>query len=123
MDTSEALSVVRALADGVDPVTGARFPPESALQRADTVRALNIAAELLAAARGRRSHLPQQTGKAWTAGDDQRLRGLFAAGCGVVEIAGEFRRTPGGIRARLMRLGLDPYRDETGTRAHEAAAP
>jgi hypothetical protein len=110
MDTSEALTVVRALADGVDPVTGEIFPPDSAFQRAHTVRALMIAAEALAAARGKRAHLPQQTGKSWTDAEDDRLRAGYAAGRTLVELAADHHRTTGGIRARLQKHGLDPDR-------------
>jgi hypothetical protein len=110
MDTSEALTVVRALADGVDPVTGEIFPPDSAFQRAHTVRALMVAAEALAAARGKRAHLPQKTGKPWTDVEDERLRAGYANGLSVVDLAAEHHRTTGGIRARLLRNGLDPER-------------
>ncbi len=40
MNTSEALGVVRSLANGVDPASGEIFAPDSPYQRADTVRAL-----------------------------------------------------------------------------------
>jgi hypothetical protein len=110
MDTSEALTVVRALADGVDPVTGEIFPPDSAIQRAPIVRALMVAAEALAATRGKRAHLPQQTGKSWTKDEDERLRAGYAAGRSLIELAAEHHRTTGGIRARLQRHGLDPER-------------
>ena len=45
MDQSEALSVVRSLANGVDPETGEVFAEDSVYQRAQTVRALYAAAE------------------------------------------------------------------------------
>ena len=39
MNQAEALSVIRSLANGVDPESGEVFPAESAYQRAQTVRA------------------------------------------------------------------------------------
>ena len=39
MNQSEALSVVRSLANGVDPETGEVFAADSVYQRAQTVRA------------------------------------------------------------------------------------
>ena len=47
MNQSEALSMVRALANGVDPASGEVFPAQSPYQRADIVRALFVAAEAL----------------------------------------------------------------------------
>ena len=47
MNASEALSIVRSLANGVDPASGEVFPPESAYQRADSVRALFLATQAL----------------------------------------------------------------------------
>ena len=47
MDQAQALAVVRSLANGVDPETGEVFPPESAYQRPQTVRALYEAATAL----------------------------------------------------------------------------
>src|SRR3990170_2929380 len=47
MDASQALAVVRSLANGVDPASGEVFPAESAYQRPDVVRALYEAASAL----------------------------------------------------------------------------
>src|SRR6185295_17218553 len=47
MNQSEALSVVRSLANGVDPESGEVFAADSVYQRAQTVRALYAAAEAL----------------------------------------------------------------------------
>ena len=44
MDAAQALTVVRSLANGVDPESGEVFPPESAYQRPQVVRALYEAA-------------------------------------------------------------------------------
>lgn len=43
MDPTRAIEIVRQLADGIDPTTGERFPPDSPYQQADTVRALYLA--------------------------------------------------------------------------------
>lgn len=47
MDSTRAIEILRALADGRDPVTGAAFPPDSPYQQADTVRALYAALDAL----------------------------------------------------------------------------
>lgn len=40
MELDRAKEIIQALADGVDPYTGERFPADGPYQRADTVRAL-----------------------------------------------------------------------------------
>ena len=40
MEASQAVRILRALADGIDPYTGEVFPQESPYQHPDTVRAL-----------------------------------------------------------------------------------
>ena len=110
MQTEEALSVVRTLADGIDPVTGEIFPHDSPYQRAHTVRALMAVVEAVDSRKRKRAHLPAQTGKPWTEIDDERLRAGHAAGRELTELAAEHGRTTGGIRARLERYGLDPDR-------------
>ncbi len=47
MNPSEAVSIVRSHANGVDPAPGEGFPGESPYQRAEIVRALFAAAEAL----------------------------------------------------------------------------
>jgi hypothetical protein len=42
----------------------------------------------------------------WTDEEDQRLQERYNLGLGIQELAVEFQRKPGGIRARLKRLGL-----------------
>jgi hypothetical protein len=45
METNQAAEIIQQLADGVNPCTGERFPPDSPYQQADTVRALYLALE------------------------------------------------------------------------------
>ena len=47
-----------------------------------------------------------QAGARWTVEDDLRLRELFQEGTPIAQIAREFNRTQGAIRARLKKLGL-----------------
>ena len=68
MDQAQALAVVRSLANGVDPETGEVFPPESAYQRPQVVRALYEAAtalERIERFERRRAQMPQKTGEPW----------------------------------------------------------
>lgn len=108
MNQSEALSIVRALADGVDPASGEAFPEGSAYQRADTVRALFTAAQALEQAERserRRVELPAKTGQPWSEEEDRQLLAAFDAGRGLAELAGAHQRTQTGIRARLVKYG------------------
>ncbi len=108
MNQSEALSIVRALANGVDPATGEAFAGDSAYQRADTVRALFAAAQALEQmerAERRRVELPAKTGQPWSEEEDRKLLASFDAGRGLAELAAAHERTQTGIRARLVKFG------------------
>jgi hypothetical protein len=83
MNQTEALSVIRSLANGVDPETGELFPAESAYQRAQTVRALYAAAEALEKSERferRKQQLPAKTGEPWSEDEDRKLLAGFDAG-------------------------------------------
>jgi len=108
LNQSEALEVVRSLANGVDPQTGEVFPAESPYQRAQTVRALFAAAEALEQrerSEKRRDNLPAKTGAPWTEDEDRSLLAGFDAGRAVAELALEHQRTQYGVRARLLKYG------------------
>ena len=49
---------------------------------------------------------PMQAGERWKVEDDLRLRELFLEGSTIAQLAQEFNRTYGSIRARLKKLGL-----------------
>jgi hypothetical protein len=121
METPKAAEIIRALADGRDPVTGEQFPPNSPYQQADTVRALFLAVDALdnSARRARRQALrpegaPQRPidpnrpkiGASWSPEEEQQLRDAFAAHKPIPEIAAAHGRTQGAITARLVKLGL-----------------
>jgi hypothetical protein len=60
---------------------------------------------------GRRSRdRPARQGRPWTPELDAELERRWIAGDPVEEIAVHFERSPGGIRARLPRVGCDPER-------------
>jgi len=108
MDQAQALAVVRSLANGVDPASGEVFAPDSPYQRADTVRALYVAAEALERSERfsrRRADLPPKVGQPWTEEEDRKLLASFDAGRGLAELAATHERTQTGIRARLVKYG------------------
>jgi hypothetical protein len=108
MNASEALGIVRSLANGVDPTTGDAFPEESAYQRPQVVRALYEAVAALEHSERverKRAQLPEKTGVPWTEEEDRQLLAAFDAGRALGEVAAEHQRTQGAIRARLMKYG------------------
>ena len=109
MEAANALVIVRALADGVDPRTGELLPDDGPFGHPQTVRALFTAAEALErldARQQRESRLPAQAGKPWDEAEDARLREGFAADPAIARLAKAHGRTDGAIRARLEKFGL-----------------
>lgn len=108
MNDVQALNIVTALANGVDPETGEVYPPESPYQRSHIVRALFAATRALersSEAEQRKQRLPANTGKPWSVEDDKKLAESYDAGRMVEELAREHNRTRGSIQARLIKLG------------------
>jgi hypothetical protein len=108
MDASQALAIVRSLANGVDPETGDVFGPESPYQRPQVVRALYEAASVLERSEKferRRAQLPAKTGEPWTEDEDRKLLAAFDAGRALQELAAAHERTMGAVRARLLKYG------------------
>lgn len=117
MNASKALTIVRMLADGVDPQTGKEFPESSPYQQPDTIRALHVATESLqaAAARVRRRRTAPNAGAGWTEAEEKQLCAAFEEGASVSRLARIHGRTPGAIETRLMMLGKiegSPYWQE-----------
>ena len=110
MNATEALHILRALADGVDPQTGEEFPGDSPYQNPQIVRALFRSIAALEEAeeketRKRENKLPGNAGKAWDAAEDKTLGAEFEAGISIRELAQKHERTEGAIQSRLVRLG------------------
>ena len=108
MDSTQALAVVRSLANGVDPESGEVFPAESTYQRPQIVRALYEAAtalERIERFERRRATMPAKTGEPWSEDEDRRLLAAFDAGRALQELASAHERTMGAVRARLLKYG------------------
>jgi hypothetical protein len=104
MDKQQALGILRALANGIDPVTGEVLPADGPCQRADTVRALVLAVERVE--RWTERTLPEGAGRRWDSEEEGRLVKAYRARRPIREIAADHSRTTGAIRSRLRRLGL-----------------
>lgn len=69
------------------------------------MRALGNFTDDLSAFESRRAG-PENAGKPWSPTCDEELSALFASGNTIADLAIYFQRTPNGIRARLVKLGL-----------------
>lgn len=110
MDENKALTIVSALANGVNPWTGEIFPADSPYQTADVVRALFLARRALEAKSQQtrlrtRSNAPANAGKPWTEEEDRSLLEEFDSGCRIPDLAHAHARTTAGIQARLEKHG------------------
>lgn len=117
MDVTRAIEIVKQLADGVDPMTGERFPPGSPYQQADTVRALYLALEgldRLKRVKDRQADGPPKAGRPWTKDEETRMLQQFDAKVDVAAIAQELNRTTGAIWARLEKVGRIQRKDYPG---------
>ena len=116
MEDARALTIVTALASGVNPLTGELFAADSPYQSPDVIRALYIAVRALEAAGRRRTRGPgaasSNAGKPWSDAEDRQLLSAFDNGQPLAELAQTHGRTRGGIQARLIRHGrLTPEGD------------
>lgn len=108
MESNQALTVVRSLANGVDPETGEVFAAESPYQRPMVVRALYEAASALEKQHRiekRRLDMPRKTGEPWNEDEDRKLLAAFDSGRALQELATAHERTMGAVRARLLKYG------------------
>ncbi len=108
MQLDAALPIVRALADGVNPVTGEAYPAASPYAEPRTLRALFSAVDLMAREverERRRARLPANFGKPWTEGEDRAVVAEFDAGVAMPDMARKHARTQSSIRLRLEKLG------------------
>ena len=108
MQLDAALPIVRALADGVNPMTGEAYPETSPYAEPRTLRALYAAVDVLqreVERTKRRDRLPPNFGKPWTEGEDRALIAEFDGGLPLVEMARKHLRTQSSVRLRLEKLG------------------
>ena len=108
MQLETALPIVRALADGINPVTGETYPDQSPYAEPRTLRALYSAVDLMQKEvdrEKRRERLPANFGKPWTEGEDRVLVTEFDGGASIPDMARKHLRTQGSIRLRLEKLG------------------
>jgi hypothetical protein len=139
MERENAVKILQALADGIDPATGEAFPADSVYQRADTVRALYFAIHSMgnpvrakaSAPQDKEKGSPANAGRPWSQEEDLLLGQGFDAGKTIEMLAEEHKRSRWAVEARLVRLGKIaaadsnlryPPRNSTAKAANEPAA-
>jgi hypothetical protein len=111
MHLESALPIVKALADGVNPVTGESYPEDSPYAEPRALRALFSAVDLMqreVERERRRERLPANFGKPWSDGEDRAIATAFDGGATIPDMARKHARTQGSIRLRLEKLGKLP---------------
>lgn len=119
MDIERSVNVLKTLANGVNPVSGEMFPPQSPYNHPEIIRSLYTCIEQLKAPikKGKMSTeqrqeenlkkgLPKNAGLPWTEDAKQMLAEGFKNGVNVVELASAHARTKGSVVAQLQNLGL-----------------
>lgn len=119
MDDNKALSIVSALANGINPETGEVFYMDSPYQSVDVIRALYVAVRALetttkAKLRSNKQRTPTNAGKPWTDQEDRELLTKFDEGLSIADLARVHDRTLAGIQARLERHGRLPAQGLNG---------
>ncbi len=117
MELSAALPILRALANGINPVTGLPLAEDAPYSEPRTLRAIFASVGLVereVAREKRLERLPRNFGKPWTDEEDEVLRRDFMSGANVQVIARRHGRTVSGCRLRLERLGLVAAAAERG---------
>lgn len=108
MQIDAALPIVRALADGVNPVTGEAYPEHSPYAEPRALRALYSAVDLMQKEierERRRERLPANFGKPWSGEEDHDACAEYDGGMTIAEMARRHLRTQSSIRLRLEKLG------------------
>jgi len=109
MREQRVIQILQALIHGTDPFTGEELSQDTVLQNAEVVRAILTGYEAIvrhAARAQRRSHLPGNVGKPWSAEEEVLLIESFNLGRTTAELAEQHGRTVRAIESRLEKLEL-----------------
>ncbi|WBY00946.1 hypothetical protein PE066_15960 [Ramlibacter tataouinensis] len=117
MELQAAREIIETLAQGIHPVTGQAMPEDRPYNAPPVIRALFAVSKALdtlaGAASGQparparpRREPPPNTGKPWSAQDDEQLRAGFDAGTPTKDLAAALGRTRWAIESRLVKLGV-----------------
>jgi DNA-binding NarL/FixJ family response regulator len=125
VEIEEALKIVRALADGVDPHTGQVCPGDAMVRNPQVVIALHRAIgamEALAEREQARQSQPANANRWWSKTEDQQVCEELRQGLDFKEIAKKHHRTVPSIVARLIKLGKIAPKSSAPLFAEKAAS-
>lgn len=105
MELDEAIKVIRALVNGVNPETGETLEESSICRAPQSVKALNRSLAALVAQQEREKNRPQNAGKAWSREEDEQVCEELRQGSDFSQIAKAHNRSIPAIVARLVKLG------------------
>ena len=120
MEISDALKIVQALAEGIDPTTGEFFPEGSPYNDPRVIRALFQALQAMERAKERERRaekVASNAGKPWSDEEDRALIEQFDGHVPLRDIAVKHQRTQGSIASRLVRLGKIQERSDVYNRS------
>ena len=115
MELRESRNIVKTLAQGVHPITGEVFPPESPYNDPKVIRALfsilefaKIPRKSVEERRRENQELgrPMNAGLPWSEHDRTHIAEEFRGGKTIEELANALDRSRGAIHAELIRQGL-----------------
>jgi len=105
MEIEQAVNVIRALANGVHPESGAALEENSICRTPDAIKALNRALAALVAQQEREKKRPRNAGKNWSHEEDAQICEELRQGIDFNQIAKTHNRSLAAILARLVKLG------------------
>lgn len=108
MEIQEVVRIVRALADGISPETGAALTADVLCQYASVIRAFHRAAgalEILQEQERSRGTLPAEGSRSWSRAEDAQVCDELRRGFDFYQIARTHNRSVASIITRLVKLG------------------
>ena len=120
MELNQSRRIVNTLAQGIHPTTCEVFPPESAYNDPEVIRALFSVLESIKYIRGpkrsteerRRDNLelgrPKNSGMPWTKEDRALVKSSYLDGMAVEKLAKSLGRSSAAIVAEIIRQDLVP---------------
>jgi hypothetical protein len=105
MEIEEALTIMRALAGGMNPETREALEVESICRKPQVVKALNRALGALVQQQERARSRPGNAGRYWSREEDAQVCAEVRQGIDFHEIAKSHNRSVPSIVARLVKLG------------------
>jgi hypothetical protein len=124
MELEKAKEIVKVLANGTDPTTGAVLPNASPYNDPIVIRGLFTVLESLRAVKRPKKTIeerqqenidagrPRNAGLPWTEELKREVASRFRSGTSMDDLSRHFGRTKGSIVSELMKQGLIESRDE-----------